>query len=157
MKSREGVSACFRSVSEDAGLKTSPDDSALIGGDARTNAARILSILGGLEQGPAADMILLNAGAALHFAGEGSSLAECRFLASGSLPFRQGAPGSRVPPAGFFRGGDSSLTQKTGKLLGAETGQYPALFVKKPGYGIGPKTPHGGKVLRGGEDMATAR
>jgi anthranilate phosphoribosyltransferase len=57
----------------------------LIGGDARANAARILSILGGREESSATDMILLNAGAALHLTGMGTSLAESVSLASESL------------------------------------------------------------------------
>ena len=70
---------------EDAGLVTAGNDAALLGGDARVNAARILSILGGGEESPATDMILLNAGAALHLAGMGTSLAESVSLASESL------------------------------------------------------------------------
>lgn len=70
---------------EDAGLRTFADDEALIGGDARSNASRILSILDGQERSPATDMILLNAGAALHLAGRGSSLAESVSIATESL------------------------------------------------------------------------
>ena len=78
-------SLVFSIQPEDAGLKTADNDSALVGGDARTNAARIVSILGGHEESSATDMILLNAGAALHLAGMGTSLAESVSLASESL------------------------------------------------------------------------
>lgn len=80
-----GLPRVFSMRPSDAGLKTAADDSALIGGDARANAARILSILGGGETSSATDMILLNAGAALHLTGMGSSLAESVSLASESL------------------------------------------------------------------------
>lgn len=80
-----GIARVFALRPEDALLKTATDDSALIGGDARSNAARILSILGCHEESSATDMILLNAGAALHLAGRGSSLAESVSLASESL------------------------------------------------------------------------
>ena len=70
---------------EEAGLKTAADDTALIGGNARTNAARILSILACQEESTATWMILLNAGAALHVAGIGNSLAESVSIASESL------------------------------------------------------------------------
>lgn len=80
-----GVPEVFSMRPEDAGLETAADDSALIGGDARANAARILSILGGREKSSATDMILLNAGAALHLAGMGSSIAASVSLATESL------------------------------------------------------------------------
>lgn len=70
---------------EDAGLVTARSDGALVGGDAGVNAARILSILSGHEESPATDMILLNAGAALHLAGLGSSLSDSASLAAESL------------------------------------------------------------------------
>ena len=78
-------SLVFSIQPEDAGLNTADNDWALVGGDARTNAARIVSILGGHEESSATDMILLNAGAALHLAGMGTSLAESVSLASESL------------------------------------------------------------------------
>jgi len=81
----DGESLVFSIQPEDAGLKTADNNSALVGGDARANAARILSILGGHEESSATDMILLNAGAALHLAGMGTSLAESVSLASQSL------------------------------------------------------------------------
>lgn len=70
---------------EDAGLKTAGDDSSLIGGDAAANAVRILAILEGREESAATAMILLNAGAALHLAGIGATLAESVSRAAGSL------------------------------------------------------------------------
>jgi anthranilate phosphoribosyltransferase len=69
----------------DAGLETAGDDSALLGGDAPANAARIMTILEGREESAATSMILLNAGAALHLAGIGSTLLESVSLARGSL------------------------------------------------------------------------
>ena len=74
---------------EDAGLKLSTEEAALHGGDASANASRILCILGGDETGAATDIILLNAGAALHLAGIGRTLPESverakQSIASGS-------------------------------------------------------------------------
>jgi anthranilate phosphoribosyltransferase len=80
-----GSARVFSIRPEDAGLKTATDDSALIGGDARANAARILSILECHEESSATEMILLNAGAALHLAGMGASLGESVSFASESL------------------------------------------------------------------------
>jgi anthranilate phosphoribosyltransferase len=57
----------------DLGLDIVTETSSLLGGDATANARRILAILGGEEKGAARDMILLNASAALHLAGIGSS------------------------------------------------------------------------------------
>ena len=57
----------------------------LIGGDAATNARRIESILRGGENGAARDMILLNASAAIHLAGIGSTLCESFEIASRSI------------------------------------------------------------------------
>lgn len=70
---------------EDAGLKLSTEEAPLLGGDASTNAARILAILSGEETGAAADMILFNAGAALYLAGIGGTLAESVDLAKQSI------------------------------------------------------------------------
>jgi anthranilate phosphoribosyltransferase len=70
---------------EDAGLQTADDDAALIGGDARMNAGRILAILERHEESAATSMILLNAGAAIHLAGIGTSLAESVSFAAESL------------------------------------------------------------------------
>jgi len=57
----------------------------LLGGDAQSNARRIQSILSGQEVGPARDMIVLNASAALHLAGIGKSLQESLSLAIESI------------------------------------------------------------------------
>lgn len=57
----------------------------LLGGDADSNARRIRSILSGEERGPAYDMILLNAAAALHLAGIGGSLSEAIEIARESV------------------------------------------------------------------------
>jgi anthranilate phosphoribosyltransferase len=82
---REEGPSVFSIHPEEAGLQTAADDKALIGGDARMNATRILAILNGREESPATDMILLNAGAALHLAGIGFSLMESVSLAAESL------------------------------------------------------------------------
>jgi len=82
-----GLPGCreFQLDPEDLGLELAKDVSVLIGGDAATNAARILSILGGRERGAARQMILLNAAAALHLAGIGSSLGEALEVARRSI------------------------------------------------------------------------
>lgn len=80
-----GTPGVFRISPEEAGLSTAADDSSLIGGDARFNASRILSILGGSEESAATDMILMNAGAALHLAGFGTSIRDSVLLAGESL------------------------------------------------------------------------
>ena len=57
----------------------------LVGGDAVANAARIVAILSGEEAGPAREMILLNAAAALHVAGRTESLHEALTIARESI------------------------------------------------------------------------
>jgi anthranilate phosphoribosyltransferase len=57
----------------------------LRGGDASANALRIETILSGSETGAAREMILLNAGAALHLSGLGSSLPEAISMARESI------------------------------------------------------------------------
>ena len=57
----------------------------LLGGDAPSNALRIQSILAGQEAGPARDMIVLNAAAALHLAGRGTTLQDSLALAAESI------------------------------------------------------------------------
>ena len=56
------------------GLRTAQPD-ALAGGDAQLNSAIALSLLGG-EPGPAREVVLLNAGAALFVAGRAADIAE---------------------------------------------------------------------------------
>ncbi|HSI98934.1 MAG TPA: anthranilate phosphoribosyltransferase [Patescibacteria group bacterium] len=65
------------------GLSRAPLD-ALAGGDAQLNAAITISVLGG-EPGPARDVVLLNAGAALFVAGRAADLAEGVALAAASI------------------------------------------------------------------------
>lgn len=65
------------------GLKRAPA-SALAGGDAQLNAAIAMSVLGG-EPGPARDVTLLNAGAALFAAGRVADVAEGVELAATSI------------------------------------------------------------------------
>ena len=58
----------------DVGLARAPL-AALTGGDAQLNSAIALSVLGG-EPGPARDVVLLNAGAALFVAGAAPDIAD---------------------------------------------------------------------------------
>ncbi len=58
--------------------------SALAGGDAQTNSAIVLSVLGG-EPGAARDVVLLNAGAALFVAGRAADIAEGIGLAAEAI------------------------------------------------------------------------
>ena len=67
------------------GMELITDSRPLLGGDATTNARRIESILRGEESGAARDMILLNASAALHLAGIGSTHREALEIASRSI------------------------------------------------------------------------
>lgn len=69
----------------DLNLALAADPATLLGGDAETNARRITSLLRGEERGAARDMILLNASAALHLAGIGSSHGEALEIASRSI------------------------------------------------------------------------
>jgi anthranilate phosphoribosyltransferase len=70
---------------QELGFSTIESPELLLGGDARSNGLRIQSILSGQEIGPARDMIVLNAGAALHLAGIGRSLPESLLLAVESI------------------------------------------------------------------------
>jgi len=65
------------------GLARAPLD-ALAGGDAQLNAAITISVLGG-EPGPARDVVLLNAGAALFVAGRAADIAEGVTLAAAAI------------------------------------------------------------------------
>lgn len=65
------------------GLARAPLD-ALAGGDAQLNAAITISVLGG-EPGPARDVVLLNAGAALFVAGRADDVAEGVALAAAAI------------------------------------------------------------------------
>lgn len=65
------------------GLRRAPA-SALVGGDAQLNVAIAMSVLGG-EPGPARDVTLLNAGAALFAAGRATDVAEGVELATASV------------------------------------------------------------------------
>lgn len=66
------------------------DRTALAGGDAQLNAAITLSVLGG-EAGPARDVVLLNAAAALFVAGRVAGMAEGVELAAESIDSGRGA------------------------------------------------------------------
>jgi len=57
---------------------------ALQGGDATVNAAIVRRVLGG-ERGPARDVVLLNAGAALFVSGKAASVPEGLTLAAGAI------------------------------------------------------------------------
>jgi anthranilate phosphoribosyltransferase len=63
---------------------------ALAGGDAQLNAAIALSVLGG-EPGPARDVTLLNAGAALYVSGRAADVAEGIAMAAESIDSGSGA------------------------------------------------------------------
>lgn len=67
------------------GMELITDARPLLGGDATTNARRIESILRGEESGATRDMILLNASAAIHLAGIGSSHREAVGIATRSI------------------------------------------------------------------------
>ena len=67
----------------EVGLARAPLD-ALAGGDAQLNAAITISVLGG-EPGPARDVVLLNAGAALFVAGHAADIAEGVALAGAAI------------------------------------------------------------------------
>jgi len=63
---------------EDVGLRAAPDasDPALAGGSPAENASITQAILAGELEGPAADLALINAGAAIYAAGVAATLAE---------------------------------------------------------------------------------
>src|SRR5262245_54259575 len=69
---RDGMVNTFYIHPADVGLPKAPAN-ALVGGDAHTNAKILESILGG-ARGPARDVVLLNAGAALFIAGAATSV-----------------------------------------------------------------------------------
>jgi anthranilate phosphoribosyltransferase len=71
------------------GLGRAPLD-AIAGGDAQLNSAIALSVLGG-EPGPARDVVLLNAGAALFVAGRAADVAEGVRMAAESIDTGRGA------------------------------------------------------------------
>jgi anthranilate phosphoribosyltransferase len=65
------------------GLARAPN-SALAGGDAQLNSAIVMSVLGG-EPGPARDVVVLNAGAALYVAGRVATVGDGVELAAESI------------------------------------------------------------------------
>ena len=73
----------------DYGLARAPL-AALVGGDAQLNSAIALSVLGG-EPGPARDVILLNAGAALFVAGRAADIGQGVAMAAESVDTGRGA------------------------------------------------------------------
>jgi len=86
----EGVET--RTIMVDAaelGLRRAPLD-AIAGGDAQLNSAIALSVLGG-EPGPARDVVLLNAGAALFVSGRAADVAEGVAMAAESIDSGRGA------------------------------------------------------------------
>ena len=82
---RNGVMECFSIDPRDLGLPLLPSNEKLLGGDAPANANRICDLLNGVDKGAARDMVLLNAAAALHLAGQGSSLTEALDFARESI------------------------------------------------------------------------
>src|SRR5262245_22950855 len=73
----------------DYGLDRAPT-TALVGGDAEMNAAITMSVLGG-EPGPARDVVVLNAGAAVFAAGRASDIREGVEMAAESIDSGRGA------------------------------------------------------------------
>ncbi len=65
----------------------------LAGGDAETNAGIVCSVLAG-EPGPAADVVALNAGAAIYVAGKAATIAEG--VSDAQRLMRAGAPAERL-------------------------------------------------------------
>jgi anthranilate phosphoribosyltransferase len=80
---RDGEVSVFEIVPEDAGLRRA-EPTALVGGDARHNAAALRAVLDG-EPGPYRDITLLNAAAALVVAGRAADLAAGVELAAKSV------------------------------------------------------------------------
>ena len=80
---RDGAVNTFYLHPADVGLPKAPLG-ALAGGDAKENAQLIARILGG-ERGPARDVVLLNAGAALFIAGAAASVKEGIAIAAGAI------------------------------------------------------------------------
>ncbi|MGH2456552.1 MAG: anthranilate phosphoribosyltransferase [Candidatus Limnocylindria bacterium] len=97
----EGSSVTEMSVDpRDLGLRAASRD-AMAGGDAQLNSAIALSLLGG-EPGPARDVVLLNAGAALFVAGRATTVAEGVALAVESVD--SGRAADVVPAAAEIAG-----------------------------------------------------
>lgn len=69
---------------EDFGLSRHPSDG-LLGGDAHLNARILRDVLSGDERGPARDITLINAGAAIYVAGNSDSIKEGVQLAERSI------------------------------------------------------------------------
>lgn len=80
-----GANREFRIHPGDVGIGVVTDPEPLLGGDAQTNARRIISLLKGEERGAARDMVLLNASAAMHLAGIGASHGEAMEIAAQSI------------------------------------------------------------------------
>jgi anthranilate phosphoribosyltransferase len=76
VSSENGMLRNFTIAPEEAGFSSVHSYEGLTGGDAIQNAHRILSLISGAEHGAARDMILLNAGAALHLSGKATTLLE---------------------------------------------------------------------------------
>lgn len=88
----EGRIETFEVTPEEVGLSR-VDRSALIGGDAETNAAALTALLAG-EHGPYREIVLLNAGGALVVAGAAETLADGIEMAAESID--SGAAKSRL-------------------------------------------------------------
>ena len=65
----------YRIRPEELGLPLRPRE-AMLGGDAQQNAGRMRSLLAGQESGPLAEMVALNAGAALYVTGRADGIAD---------------------------------------------------------------------------------
>jgi anthranilate phosphoribosyltransferase len=64
----------------------------VLGGDAQQNAAQMRRLLAGEERGGLADIVALNAGAALHVSGQAASMADGVKLAADTLRTGRAAP-----------------------------------------------------------------
>jgi anthranilate phosphoribosyltransferase len=76
---------------EELGLPIRPRDEVL-GGDAQQNAAEMRRLLAGEDRGALADMVALNAGAALYVTGRAQSIADGSRLASDALQSGRALP-----------------------------------------------------------------
>ncbi len=82
---REGIREMLMIEPSKLGFPPVREPELLLGGDASANARRITAILSSAEQGPARDMIVLNAAAALHIAGFADDLPGAILLAKESI------------------------------------------------------------------------
>lgn len=80
---KQGTIRTFTIEPEELGFQRAPKE-ALLGGDAKTNARIAMEVLSGKE-GPARDMVLLNAGAVIYVAGVANSIQQGIEMAKESI------------------------------------------------------------------------